>query len=138
MLIILWNCLNPLKLAAAKSSLTILLKYFRRKHIYTLKEKFYSGYYQQFSFEYFVKSSFLNWLSEVQTQRAIFNPCNPKATLVQGTRMQRLFENHLNPNTKCQYKMMHKTWKMTETLVHGYSSESTQRELFNEYQHDRV
>ena len=27
---------------------------------------------------------------------------------------------------------------MTETLAHGYSSESTQRELSNEYQHDRV
>ena len=26
---------------------------------------------------------------------------------------------------------------MTETLEHGYSSESTQRELSNEYQHDR-
>ena len=28
--------------------------------------------------------------------------------------------------------------KMTEILAHGYSSESTQRELSNEYQHDRV
>ena len=27
---------------------------------------------------------------------------------------------------------------MTETLTLGYSSESTQRELSNEYQHDRV
>ena len=27
---------------------------------------------------------------------------------------------------------------MTETLAHRYSSESTQRELSNEYQHDRV
>ena len=27
---------------------------------------------------------------------------------------------------------------MTETLTNGYSSESTQRELSNEYQHDRV
>ena len=27
---------------------------------------------------------------------------------------------------------------MTETLAHGYSSESTQRELSNEYQYDRV
>ena len=26
---------------------------------------------------------------------------------------------------------------MTETLAHGYSSDSTQRELCNEYQHDR-
>ena len=26
----------------------------------------------------------------------------------------------------------------TETLAHGYSSESTQRDLSNEYQHDRV
>ena len=28
--------------------------------------------------------------------------------------------------------------KKTETLVHGYSYESTQRELTNEYQDDRV
>ena len=27
---------------------------------------------------------------------------------------------------------------MTETLSHGYSCESTQRELSNEYQYDRV
>ena len=27
---------------------------------------------------------------------------------------------------------------MTETLANGYSYESTQRELSNEYQHDRV
>ena len=27
---------------------------------------------------------------------------------------------------------------MTETLAHGYSSESAQRELSNEYQHDRA
>ena len=35
-------------------------------------------------------------------------------------------------------KMMQKTWKMIETLAYGYSSESTQRELSNEYQHNRV
>ena len=33
---------------------------------------------------------------------------------------------------------MQKTLKMTETLALGYSYESTQRELSNEYQHDRV
>ena len=27
---------------------------------------------------------------------------------------------------------------MTETLAHGYSPESTQQEVSNEYQHDRV
>ena len=31
-----------------------------------------------------------------------------------------------------------KNYKMTKTLANGYSSESTQRELSNEYQHDRV
>ena len=31
-----------------------------------------------------------------------------------------------------------KKLKMTETLAHGYTSENTQRELSNEYQHDRV
>ena len=35
-------------------------------------------------------------------------------------------------------KMMQNIWKMTETLAYGYSSKSTQRELSNEYQHDRV
>ena len=34
--------------------------------------------------------------------------------------------------------MMQKTWKMTETLANGYSSESTQRGLSNEYQQGRV
>ena len=37
-----------------------------------------------------------------------------------------------------QCKVMQKTWEMTETLTNGYSSERTQRELSNEYQHDRV
>ena len=37
-----------------------------------------------------------------------------------------------------QYKMMQKSWKMTETLANGYSSEITQQDLSNEYQHDRV
>ena len=37
-----------------------------------------------------------------------------------------------------QYEMMQKTWKITETLAHGFSSESTQQELSNEYKHDRV
>ena len=27
---------------------------------------------------------------------------------------------------------------MTETMANGYSSEGTQRKLFNEYQHDKV
>ena len=36
------------------------------------------------------------------------------------------------------YKMIQKTYKMTETLAHGHSFESTQQELSNEYQHDRV
>ena len=35
-------------------------------------------------------------------------------------------------------KWYKKPEKMTETLAHGYSSESAQRELSNEYQHDRV
>ena len=37
-----------------------------------------------------------------------------------------------------QYKMMQKNVQMTETLAYGYSSESTQQGLSNEYQHDRV
>ena len=34
--------------------------------------------------------------------------------------------------------MMQKRLRMTETLACGYPSKSTQRELSNEYQHDRV
>ena len=34
--------------------------------------------------------------------------------------------------------MMQNTCKLTETLTHGYSSKSTQQELSNKYQHDRV
>ena len=37
-----------------------------------------------------------------------------------------------------QYKILQKPLKMTETLAHGYSYESTQQELSNEHQHDRV
>ena len=33
---------------------------------------------------------------------------------------------------------MQKTLKMTETLAYKYSSESTQWELSDEYQHDKV
>ena len=33
--------------------------------------------------------------------------------------------------------MMQKNGKLTETLADGYSSESPQQELSNEYQHDR-
>ena len=33
-----------------------------------------------------------------------------------------------------KYKMMQETWKMIKTLANGYSSESTQLELSNEYQ----
>ena len=35
-------------------------------------------------------------------------------------------------------KLMQKSWEMTETLTYEYSSESTQWEISNEYQHDRV
>ena len=37
-----------------------------------------------------------------------------------------------------QYKNVQKSWKITETLAYGYSSDSTQRELSNEYQQERV
>ena len=37
-----------------------------------------------------------------------------------------------------QYKWMQKNWKMTEISAHWFSSESTQQELSNEYQYDRV
>ena len=34
--------------------------------------------------------------------------------------------------------MLHKTLEITETLANGYSSQSTQHELSNEYQHGSV
>ena len=37
-----------------------------------------------------------------------------------------------------QYKIMQNTRKLNDTLAYGYSSESTQGELSNEYQNDRV
>ena len=40
--------------------------------------------------------------------------------------------------TLCCRKWCKKPWKMLETLARVYSSESTQRGLFHEYQHDRV
>ena len=52
------------------------------------------------------------------------------------------FYKYRNPHATVgwfgQYKMMQrKTLKMTETLPYWYPSESTQRELSTEYQHDR-
>ena len=52
-------------------------------------------------------------------------------------------DEHLTLNLRTgeyfgQYKMKQKSWKMTEILAHGYSSESTQWELSNEYQHNRL
>ena len=42
---------------------------------------------------------------------------------------------HLSPYAAAgyfgQYKMVQKSWKMIETLAHGYSSESTHQELPN-------
>ena len=37
-----------------------------------------------------------------------------------------------------QHKKRQKNWEITETLAYGYSSESTQWELSNEYHYDRV
>ena len=37
-----------------------------------------------------------------------------------------------------KYKKMQKAEDMTETLAYGYSSESTRRELSNEYHHARA
>ena len=37
-----------------------------------------------------------------------------------------------------QYKIRARKLRMIETLANGYSSESTQQKLSNEYQHDRV
>ena len=47
-------------------------------------------------------------------------------------------ENLLSKHDTGQYQIMQKPEQLTETLAHGYSCESTQQELSNEYQHDRV
>ena len=49
------------------------------------------------------------------------------ASVLAGLTLMLLVANLANTNDR-----------MTETLANGYSSESTQRELSNEYQHDRV
>ena len=55
---------------------------------------------------------------------------------------KRCFCQKINPYAASghfgHYKIMQKSWKMIETLAHGYSSESTQQELSNEQLHDRV
>ena len=38
----------------------------------------------------------------------------------------------------CHYKIMQKSWKITEILAYGYSYGSIQQELFNVYQFDMV
>ena len=49
-----------------------------------------------------------------------------------------VFTQSLNPFAAggqfCQHKMMQKSLKITETLTNGYSSESAQWELSDEYQ----
>ena len=56
--------------------------------------------------------------------------------------MSEIAKRYLNPYAACgqfcQCTMIKKTWIITETLAYGYSSESAQRELSNEYQHERV
>ena len=49
---------------------------------------------------------------------------------------------HINPYAAGgyfgQYKIMPNSWMIFETWANVYSSERAQRELSNEYQHDRV
>ena len=52
-------------------------------------------------------------------------------TIIQSTIIS--FNPYAAGGKLSQYKMMQKTWRMTETLANGYSSESTQQELSNEY-----
>ena len=50
-------------------------------------------------------------------------------------------EGVINIGSQCvtvQSEKKNYQWKMTETVAYGYSSESTQRLLSNEYQNDRV
>ena len=71
----------------------------------------------------------ITYLRNFQTEMFNFLPCFPNDLMVNPYDAGGQF---------CQYEMMQKSWKMTEILAHGYSSESTPRELSSEYQHDRV
>ena len=73
--------------------------------------------------------------SSCRKKHQSFNPFMPKdllGKLLSGT----IFwaNEYFNPYAAGeQCKMMLKNWKMTKTLAYGYSSESAQRELSNEY-----
>ena len=49
-----------------------------------------------------------------------------------------MFNPHAAGANLANTKLCKKPKKMTENLTHGYLSENTQRELSNDYQHDRV
>ena len=50
----------------------------------------------------------------------------------------RIFNPYASGGLFGHYKMMQKNWKWLKTLAFEYSSQSTQQELSNEYQQDRV
>ena len=56
----------------------------------------------------------------------------------QLNRVKLVFNPYAASGQLGQYKIMQKKLKKTKTLAHGYSYESTQRELSNEYQDDKV
>ena len=66
--------------------------------------------------------------------RGVLRPC----WLLENGCVASLINPYAAGGVFSQYKMMQKNWKMVETLANGYSSESTRRELSNEYQHDQV
>ena len=65
----------------------------------------------------------------------VCNPCAFDESSLSIARVNPYAAGNLNlTNTN----LCKKCWKMTETLANRYSSESTQRELYNKYQHNRV
>ena len=62
----------------------------------------------------------------------VFVPWMKEALTWEGLTLMQLVAKLINT------KMMQKKLKMIETLAYGYSSESTQQDLSNKHQHDRV
>ena len=73
---------------------------------------------------------------ELKGQKKLF--VMSKNLLGQGNRKQITFLGLMLLVANFAKKTIQKSWIMTETLANGYSYESTQQELSNEYQNDRV
>ena len=81
---------------------------------------------------FFLQNTLLNTISNELTLEKLNGPTTRTSTWIIS------FHPYAAGGWFGQRKMMQKNWKMYETLAHRYSFESTQFELSNEYQLDRV